>query len=220
MADTMRSIAIPLEGVISSRPDESDLVRELKAGSEEAFAYLLAVYRKPVYSLVYHMIGNESDAADILQNVFVKIIRSVRTFHEESSLKTWVFRIAVHETSNYRRSWFRRKRREVFSLDDDAKDPAAVRFDWSSGVKTPYEELEQSERQELVKTALRGVAEPFRTVLLLREIEGFSYDEIAAVLRVAEGTVKSRLVRGREVLRQRVCSLLRENGSQMAGQDV
>ena len=216
----MRSIAIPIEGVIRSRPDESDLVRELRAGSEEAFAYLLAVYRKPVYSLVFHMTGNESDAADILQNVFVKIIRGVRTFHEESSLKTWVFRITVHEASNYRRSWFRRKRREVFSLDEDPKDLAASRFDWGAGVKTPYEELEQSERQELVKTALRGLAEPFRTVLLLREIEGFSYDEIAAVLRVAEGTVKSRLVRGREVLRQRVCYLLREKGSPRVRQDV
>ncbi len=208
----MRSIAIPLEGVVPPRTDESELIAELKAGSEEAFAYLLAVYRNPVYGLVYHMIGNENDAADILQNIFVKIIRGMRTFHAESSLKTWVFRIAVHEASNYRRSWFRRKRREVFSLDDDDREPVAVRIDLSSSVKTPYEELEQSERQELVKIALSGVEEPFRTVLLLREIEGFSYNEITAVLRVAEGTVKSRLVRGREILRQKVSSLLAENG--------
>lgn len=212
MADTVRSIAIPLEGVIPPRTGELELVAALKAGSEEAFAYLLAVYRNPVYSLVYHIIGNENDAADILQNVFVKIIRGMRTFHAESSLKTWVFRIAVHEASNYRRSWFRRKRREVFSLDDEAQQPAADRVDLSSGVRTPYEELEQTERQELVQAALRGVAEPFRTVLVLREMDGFSYDEIAAVLRVAEGTVKSRLVRGREIMRQKVSSLLTENG--------
>ncbi|MGH9433308.1 MAG: RNA polymerase sigma factor [Terriglobia bacterium] len=208
----MRSIAIPLEGVIPAETGESELVAELKAGSEEAFAYLLSVYRNPVYGLVYRMVGNENDAADVVQNVFVKIIRGVRTFKAESSLKTWIFRIAVHETSNYRRSWFRRKRREVCSLDDDPREPAFVSLDLSGGVKTPYEELEQSERQELIESALGHVPEPFRSVLLLREIEGFSYDEIAAVLRLAEGTVKSRLVRGRELLRQRLSTLLAESG--------
>jgi RNA polymerase sigma-70 factor (ECF subfamily) len=212
MADILRSIAIPLEGVIPARNDERELVQQLKAGSEEAFAYLLAVYRAPVYNVIFHIVGNESDASDVLQNVFVKIIRGVRSFHGESSLKTWVFRIAVHEASNFRRSWFRRTRREVVSLDDEAREAAAVRIDLSTGVKTPYEELEQSERQALVKAALNRVEEPFRTALLLREIEGFSYEEIAEVLRVAEGTVKSRLVRGREILKQKLSGVLAENG--------
>jgi RNA polymerase sigma-70 factor, ECF subfamily len=218
MADTMRSVAIPLEGVIPAESGESGLVAELKAGSEEAFGYLLAVYRNPVYSLVYRILGSENDAADVLQNVFVKIIRGMRNFNGESSLKTWIYRIAVHEASNYRRGWFRRKRREVCSLDDSLRGPAVVSIDLSGSVKTPYEELEQSERQELVERALRGVAEPFRTTLLLREIEGLSYEEVAAVLRVAEGTVKSRLVRGRELLRQRVITLLAEDAKEPVSQ--
>jgi RNA polymerase sigma-70 factor (ECF subfamily) len=204
MAETARSIAIPLEQTFPGHSEEAPLVAELQAGSEEAFGYLMAVYRNPVYNMVYHIMGDESDAADVLQNVFVKIIRGIKQFREGSSLKTWIYRIAVHEALNYRRSWFRRKRREVFSLDDDQHGQTAVETRNTSSPGSPFELVEQHERQELVHRALRSLAEPYRTVVVLREVENLSYEEIGEVLGVAGGTVKSRLKRGRELLRRKL----------------
>ncbi|MGH9404893.1 MAG: RNA polymerase sigma factor [Terriglobia bacterium] len=206
MGDTARIIALPIDRAHPANPEEAALVRELQAGSEEAFAYLLTVYRNPIYNMVYHITGNEADAADVLQNVFVKIVRGIKQFHCASSLKTWIYRIAVHEALNSRRGWFRRRRREVFSLDEDPREHTAAAVD--SGQETPYEWVEQSERQEIVTRALKSLAEPYRTVVVLREIENLSYDEIADVLGVAEGTVKSRLKRGRELLRRKLACCL------------
>ncbi|HEV2500047.1 MAG TPA: sigma-70 family RNA polymerase sigma factor [Terriglobia bacterium] len=214
MGDTVRSIALPLEGAYSAdvasgvravNPDEAALIQELQAGSEDAFAYLLAVYRTPIYNMVYHITGDEADAGDVLQNAFVKIVRGIKQFHGSSSLKTWIYRIAVHEALNCRRGWFRRRRREVFSLDDLHGQREAERRAPAES-ETPYEWLEQNERREAVTRALGSLCEPYRTVVILREMENFSYEEITEVLGVAEGTVKSRLKRGRELLRRKLAS--------------
>lgn len=204
MGDIARSIAIPLDRVLPAHAEEAALVGELQAGSEEAFAYLLAVYRNPIYNMVYHIMGGESDAADVLQNTFVKIIRGIKQFHNDSSLKTWIYRIAVHEALNYRRSWFRRRRREVVSLDDEQHSRPLALAESQRQLETPYEWMEQNERRELVAKALKSLAEPYRTVVVLREVEDLSYEEITEVLGVADGTVKSRLKRGRELLRRKL----------------
>ena len=190
--------AVPLTG-------DALLVQELQAGSEDAFAYLLKLYQDPVFNLIAHIVENNADAADVLQDVFLKVFRGIRHFHGESSLKTWVYRIAVHEASNHRRSRIRRHRREPFSLEESTTEP--VRSLADARAETPYQVLEQSERQDLVKRALASLAQPYRTVVVLREMEGLSYEEIARVLGVAEGTVKSRLMRGRELLRQKISRL-------------
>jgi RNA polymerase sigma-70 factor (ECF subfamily) len=179
-------------------------VAELKAGSEEAFAYLLAVYQHPVYNLVSHIADASRDAPDVLQEVFLKVFKGIRHFNGESSLKTWIYRIAVHEAFNHRRSWLRRRLREAFSLDDGGAHPEAILAKASVQPETPYEETEQAERQMLVRRALASLAQPYRTVVVLREIEGLSYEEIAQVLGVSEGTVKSRLMRGRELLKRKL----------------
>ena len=190
--------AVPLTG-------DALLVQELQAGSEDAFAYLLKLYQDPVFNLIAHIVENNADAADVLQDVFLKVFRGVRHFHGESSLKTWIYRIAVHEASNHRRSRIRRHRREPFSLEESTTEPVSSLADGRA--ETPYQVLEQSERQDLVKRALASLAQPYRTVVVLREMEGLSYEEIARVLGVAEGTVKSRLMRGRELLRQKISRL-------------
>jgi RNA polymerase sigma-70 factor, ECF subfamily len=172
----------------------------LRAGSEEAFAYLLSVYQTPVYDVVSHIVENPSDAADVLQDVFVKIFRKITQFQGESSLKTWIYRIAIHEASNHRRSCLRRFRREPISLDGGPVEAPAPQ----SREDTPYQALEKVERQALVRRALASLAAPYRTVVVLREIEGLSYEEIAYVLGIAEGTVKSRLMRGRELLKRKL----------------
>lgn len=204
MGDTVRSIALPFDRAYPVNPDEAALVLELQSGSEDAFAYLLAIYRNPIYNIVYHITGNEADAADVLQNVFVKIIRGIKQFRNSSSLKTWIYRIAVHEALNCRRGWFRRRRHELFSLDDEQSAHPLRDTKTGARAETPYELVEQSERREMVARALRTLSEPYRTVVVLREIESLSYEEITEVLGVAEGTVKSRLKRGREILRRKL----------------
>jgi RNA polymerase sigma-70 factor, ECF subfamily len=205
--ETLRWLDLTVDRV-APVTEEATLVRELQAGSEDAFNYLLTVYQNPVYNLVCHMVENPADAADVLQEVFLKICRGIRHFHGESSLKTWVYKIAVHEASNHRRGWLRRLRREPFSLEDGKGEP--VMYLAQSPDKTPYEALEQAERRELVSRALASLAPPYRAAVMLREMEGMSYEEIARVLEVAEGTVKSRLMRGREMLRSKLAGLLSE----------
>lgn len=198
-----RSVGVALERTAQVAGEEAAFVAELQASSEEAFAYLLGVYQNPVYDLISHIVENPSDATDVLQDVFVKVFRKIRQFQGESSLRTWIYRIAVHEASNHRRGWLRRFRREPVSLDEGKAEPAASQ----SRTYTPYQALEQAERQDLVRRGLASLAQPYRTVVVLREIEGLSYEEIAEVLGVAEGTVKSRLMRGRELLRRKLAAL-------------
>jgi RNA polymerase sigma-70 factor (ECF subfamily) len=201
-------LAAGCEQVLAGHSQEAAFVAELQAGSETAFAYLLAVYQNPVFNLISHILGNDADAADVLQNVFIKVFRGVRQFHGDSSLKTWIYRIAVHEASNHRRSWLRRRLREVFSLDGGSLGPMLPSSGRREANDTPYHLLEQSERQNLVKRALATLVEPYRTVVVLREIEDMSYGDIAVLLGIAEGTVKSRLMRGRELLRRKLAGVL------------
>ncbi len=180
---------------------EQRLAKELRAGSVEAFNYLISIYHQPLYRFISRYMGSSEETADILQESFLKVFRAAAHFEGKSSLKTWLYQIALHEASNHRRWWMRHKRQET-SLD--ASDASGM--DWAQrlpdGRESPLSlALRQEQRLEL-QAALRQVPEPFHTVLVLREVEGFSYDEIAEVLQVRMGTIKSRLLRGREMLRQ------------------
>ncbi len=199
-----RSVSITLEHTLPAVNEEAAFVAELRAGSEPAFAYLLAVYQNPVYNLVSHIVENAADASDVLQDVFVKVFKGIKGFNGDSTLRTWIYRIAVHEASNHRRSWIRRHWREPFSVDDTASPSAAAASEAPSNERSPYQVFEQAEREVVVKRALASLAQPYRTVVVLREIEELPYEEIAQVLGLAEGTVKSRLLRGRELLRRKL----------------
>jgi RNA polymerase sigma-70 factor, ECF subfamily len=205
--EAARAFEAAVEQVSFGAAEEAQLVAELKAGSEEAFAYVLDRYGNPIYSLVAHILGSDVDAGDVLQNVFVKVFRGIGQFHHQSALKTWVYRIAVREALNFRRGWFRRHFHEPFSIDDEPGKTAAARFN-AQPADGPYESLEQSERQRLVKAALDALPRTYRAVLVLREMEELPYDEIASVLGVPEGTVKSRVMRGRELLRRKLATIL------------
>jgi len=206
--DTARTVGIALERVLPATSDEAPLVAELKAGSEQAFAYLLAVYQNPVFNLITRIVDNPAEAPDVLQDVFMKVFKGIRQFHGDSTLKTWIYKIAVHEASNHRRGWKRRHWHEPMSIDDKGAEVALSAADALASSETPYHLLEQAERQELLRRALASLTQPYRTVVVLREIEGLAYDEIAQVTGMAEGTVKSRLMRGRELLRRKLSSCL------------
>jgi len=191
-----------LAGVIGVRPEEAAVVEQLKAGSEEAFAWLIARYQQPLYSLIYRVLPNPSDAADVTQEVFVKVFRGIGHFHGEASLRTWIYRIALHEALNQRRWWTRHERQQV-AIDGDTGDdrhaaPAECLIDTH---ESPFDAAAHAEIAARVEAALRDVPEPFRTVVVLRDIEGFGYEEIAEILNANLGTVKSRLMRGRAHLR-------------------
>jgi RNA polymerase sigma-70 factor (ECF subfamily) len=206
--DTARTVGIALERVLPAINDEAPLVAELKAGSEQAFTYLLAVYQNPVFSLITRILDNPAEASDVLQDVFMKVFKGIRQFHGDSTLKTWIYKIAVHEASNHRRGWKRRHWHEPMSIDDTGAEVALSAAEARNSTETPYRLLEQAERQELLRRALASLAQPYRTVVVLREVEGLAYDEIAQVTGMAEGTVKSRLLRGRELLRRKLSSCM------------
>ncbi len=196
-------------GYAAARPavsaEELALVAALQAGSDEAFRQLTAQYSGPLYSLLLRSLADPADAGDVTQDVFIKVFRSIRSFHGDSSLRTWIYRIAVHEASNSRRWWVRHKKAEV-TIDADAADDDedlnfSLRETLADGRESPYESARQAQLRASVEAALREVPESFRSVVILREIEGMAYDEIADILSINMGTVKSRLLRGRAALR-------------------
>lgn len=194
-----------LVGALALQSDEAALVSELQSGSEEAFAWLIAHYHQPIYSLLARTVRNPADAADLTQEVFIKVFRGIRGFHGESSLRTWIYRIALREASNQRRWWMRHRQQEVpieqQVAEGDGSRPALLRDMLVDPAESPYDYAVHQENRLRVERALRQVPEPFRTTLILRDIEGFVYEEVAAMQEVNLGTVKSRLVRGRAFLK-------------------
>ena len=192
-------------GIAVIRPEEAAIVAELKAGSEEAFARLIATYHQPLYSLVARTIPDPADAADLTQDIFIKIFRGIGGFHGNASLRTWIYRIALHEALNQRRWWRRHKRREVTieAESGDSSDgvPLSYKETLVDSHKSPFDFAAQQQIRDRVEGQLRLVSEPFRTVVVLRDIEGFTYEEIAEILNINLGTVKSRLLRGRARLK-------------------
>jgi len=189
--------------------DEADLVSELQAGSESAFDWLVTHYHGPVYSLIVSMLGDPSDAADGSQEVFLKAFRGIRNFRQGSSLKTWLYRIAIREALNHKR-WFKRHLQKNVSIDAEVEEGQAPIEIEDLGA-TPFEQLATREIQAVVQEALQQVPGVFRTAVILRDLEGLSYDEVAEVLECSVGTVKSRILRGRRALRQVLEPLLREH---------
>ncbi|MDR3724424.1 MAG: sigma-70 family RNA polymerase sigma factor [Terracidiphilus sp.] len=194
-----------LASALVLQSEEAALIEELRAGSEEAFAWLIARYHQPIFSLLARSVQDRADAADLTQEVFVKIFRGVGSFHGESSLRTWIYRIALREASNQRRWWMRHRQQEV-PIESEVSEgrsgtPVLLMERLVDPSESPYELAAQAETRKRVEAALQQVPEPFRTTLILRDIEGFVYEEVAEMQGVNLGTVKSRLVRGRACLK-------------------
>jgi RNA polymerase sigma-70 factor (ECF subfamily) len=193
-----------LASAIGIRTEDAALVADLKAGSEDAFAILIAQYHQPLYSVIARSLNDPADAADITQEVFIKVFRNIRSFQGESSLRTWLYRIALHEASNQRRWWSRHKKQELTidsPYDPEEDGGQSLSSTLADQGESPFDLAAQSQVRARVEAALRQLPEAFRTVVVLREIEGFTYEEIAEILNVNLGTVKSRLTRGRSALR-------------------
>jgi RNA polymerase sigma-70 factor, ECF subfamily len=187
--------------------EDQRLLSALQAGDEQAYEQLIQRFQTPVYNLAYRLLNDQADASDVLQEVFLKVFRNVGHFRGDSSLRTWLYRIAVNESHNRRRWLFRHRRGETGI--EDAFDDSDVRDKplMDTG-ETPFDFTMNREAQILLEEGLAAINPVFRAVLVLREIEEMSYEEIAGILEVSIGTVKSRIVRGREALRKYIASRL------------
>ena len=203
------NLALPL------REDESALVLDLRSGIESAYETLILRFESPLYNIVSRLMDDPGDAADVVQEVFLKVFRNIGSFRHDSSLKTWIYRIAVNEARNHRR-WFSRHRRHEVGLEADARGEPTERAPnaWLPDPgRSPFELALDRETQELIEEALLKVNPKFRVALVLREIEGLSYEEIAEVLDISLGTVKSRILRGRDALRKCLAERLEPNSA-------
>src|SRR5580692_650803 len=187
--------------------DEAGLVHELQAGSDAAFDYLVTYYHAGVFNLVYGILPDRADAADVTQEVFLRAFRGIRGFRQGSSLKTWLYRISVRQALNHRR-WCWRHHRQQVSIDAE-EEGRSLALDLKDIEATPYERLASQETQQAVRAALAQVPALFRSAVILRDLEGLSYEEVAEVLEVSVGTVKSRILRGRRLLKEILDPLLR-----------
>lgn len=209
-----------LAGAIGVHTEEASIIAELQAGSEDAYAWLIAQYHQPIYSLVYRILDDPADAPDTTQEVFLKVFRGINHFHGGSSLKTWIYRIAVHEASNRRRWWFRHKVREttiepVQECRAEESGTLGLRDTLADQGDSPLDTVLHEEVRARVESELKQLQEPYRTTVILRDIEEMSYEQIAEVMDVSLGTVKSRLVRGRDALRRRLERYARDFGPQL-----
>ena len=190
---------------LAFQSEDAALIAELQAGSEEAFTWLIERYHQPIYSLLARTVQDRADAADLTQEVFVKVFRGVGNFHGESSLRTWIYRIALREASNQRRWWMRHKQQEIpieqEMIEGVCGTPVLLKGMLVDPAESPFEMAAHGENRARVEAALQRVPEPYRSTLVLRDIEGFVYEEVAEIQGVNLGTVKSRLVRGRAFLK-------------------
>lgn len=175
------------------------LLEGLRSGEEQAYETLVERFEQQVYNVVARLLKDPEDASDVVQEVFLKIYRNVDSFRSQSSLKTWVYRIAVNEAYNHRR-WFGRRRGHEIGLEDEPFEGMTYEQALADPGRTPYEITLDHEMQEKFEQALALLKPAFRAAVVLREIEGLTYEEISEVLGVSLGTVKSRIRRGREAL--------------------
>jgi RNA polymerase sigma-70 factor (ECF subfamily) len=181
--------------------EDARILRGLRAGIEEAYEELIHRYEQPVYSLVYRLLAQPGDASDVVQEVFLKVFRGVNSFREQSSLRTWIFRIAVNEAHNHRR-WYLRHCRHEIPLESRPAEHRSVLELASDPALSPFEQTLETENRTLIEQALARINPVFGTAVVLRDVQNLSYEEIADILQVSLGTVKSRILRGREALRR------------------
>jgi|SRR5688500_14106981 RNA polymerase sigma-70 factor (ECF subfamily) len=179
--------------------DELALIQRCAAGDEDACTDLVATHQRMVYQLSLHLLGDHNEALDLSQEVFLRVFRTIRGFRGQSTLRTWIYRIVINQASNRQRWWRRRRRSQQVSLEQHVE--AHGELAGMRRLDSPEVVLGQKELAGRIHDALGRLPFDQRTALVLREIDGMSYDEIAFSLNVAVGTVKSRLARAREQLR-------------------
>jgi RNA polymerase sigma-70 factor (ECF subfamily) len=172
------------------RDEDLPFVSRCRKGDTEAFEILVERHQKKMLNIAYRMLGDYEEACEVVQEAFLSAYKSIGKFRGEARFSTWLYRIVVNHARNHQRQMGARARQEVFCEDDPGEQ-----------VSVSLESIEKREVQEKVQECIGGLDAEQREVLVLRDIQGFSYDEIGGILKIPEGTVKSRLFRAREAMR-------------------
>ena len=183
---------------------EAALIARCTTGDEAACADLVAAHQRMVYGLAFNILGNRDDALDLSQDVFLRVFRTLSSFRGQSALRTWIYRIVVNQARNRQRWWRRRHRAEQVSLDDYLRNFGDLEARQDI---LPDRLLASKETAAKIWQAMDHLPFEQRTALILREVDGLRYDEIAYSLDIAVGTVKSRLTRARQALRAELLGL-------------
>jgi RNA polymerase sigma-70 factor (ECF subfamily) len=178
---------------------EAVLVQRCAARDEDACADLVAEHQRMVYQLSLNLLGDHNEALDLSQEVFLRVFRTIHTFRGHAALRTWIYRIVINQARNRQRWWRRRHRAQQVSLDQHIHDHGDLPEAGNGG--SPDRALGQKQLADRIRVALDGLPFDQKTAIVLREVDGLSYEEIGFTLNVAVGTVKSRLARAREALR-------------------
>ena len=178
---------------------EAALIQRCTAGDEDACSELVAEHQRMVYQLALNLLSDHNEALDLSQEVFLRVFRTLHSFRGQSALRTWIFRVVINQARNRQRWWRRRHRSQQVSLDDHIRAHGELPAPAHAG--SPDRALGQKQLAERIRASLDQLPFDQRTALVLREIDGLSYEEIGFSLGIAVGTVKSRLARAREALR-------------------
>ena len=194
--------------VADSRPKvEDQFIEKLKRGDAAAFEKLVNERSGEIYGLLYRLTQNGEEARDLTQETFLRAFQSIVHFRGDSDLRTWIYRIAINQARNRWRWWRRRRREATVSLD--APEIGGGRLGLVATLKSPTavdpeQHTLQNERDRALQKALNSLRRVYREAVVLRDNEGFAYEEIATTLDISVGTVKSRLARGRQELRRKL----------------
>lgn len=201
-----------MEGVASAAefelrvPAEDQFLERLRRGDAMAYERLVAEQSNDVYALLYRLTSDPEEARDLTQETFLRAFQSIERFRGDASLKTWIYRIAINQARNRWRWWRRRRRDATVSLDatdENRERPLAATLPCDSS-PSPEQQALAREREAQLRDALCGLRRSYREAVILRDVEGFSYEEIAQTLQISIGTVKSRISRGRLELRRQL----------------
>ena len=193
--------------VVETRPAaEALFIERLQRGDTNAFERLVGERSGEIYGLLYRLTENREEAKDLTQETFLRAFQSIGSFRGDSDLRTWIYRIAINQARNRWRWWRRRRRDSTFSLDsnDDSGRQSLIATLKSERSRDPEQDTLAHEREVVLRKALGSLRRVYREAVVLRDIEGFAYEEIAVALDISIGTVKSRLARGRQELRRKL----------------
>ena len=203
--EEMATVALATRAASVGSSVEAEFIEKLKSGDAAAFDTLVVRYGGDIYALLFRLTEDAEEASDLTQETFLQTFKAIKNFRGEADLKTWLYRIAINESRNRFRWWKRRRREKTDSLDAPVGEGKTFLGELlSSNSANPEDAILRREREKVLTNALRSLPDIFREAVVLCDIEGLSYEEIAVALEINIGTVKSRIARGREELRRKL----------------
>ncbi len=185
--------------------EDRQAVSACQKGNTDAFETLVKKYQKKMLNIAYRMTGDYEEACEVVQEAFLSAYRAIRAFRGHATFSTWLYAITMNHARNHLRQTTSRARHEQATLDDPVETPdGTYTNEPHSHETTALEQLERQEIQQEVQECISALDEDYREVLILRDVQGFSYEEISDILKLPDGTVKSRLFRARDMMRERL----------------